>query len=112
MRPAVMRKVQIYLPQEHIKIIKEIAKHEGITFAEMTRRCLHLGLRAIVEDHAAFLKVVEAAQKTKAASMAAQVPPSGGTTFTNDGHATVSGGSNRTARGTENWAAGSLFADH
>ena len=53
-----------------------IAKHEGITFAEMTRRCLHLGLRAIVEDHAAFLKVVEAAQKTKAASMAAQVPPS------------------------------------
>lgn len=76
MRPAVMRKVDIYLPQEHIKIIKEIAKHEGITFAEMTRRCLHLGLRAIVEDHAAFLKVVEAAQKTKAASMAAQVPPS------------------------------------
>jgi hypothetical protein len=57
MHPAVMRKVHIYLPQEHIKIIKEIAKHEGITFAEMTRRCLHLGLRAIVEDHAAFLKV-------------------------------------------------------
>src|SRR5262247_4205458 len=51
MHPAVMQKVHIYLPPEHIKIIKEIAKHEGITFAEMTRRCLHLGLRAIVEDH-------------------------------------------------------------
>ena len=76
MHPAVMQKVHVYLPQEHIKILKEIAKHEGITFAEMTRRCLHLGLRAIVADHAAFLKVVEAAQKTQASRMAAQVPPS------------------------------------
>ena len=43
-RTAHMTKVHLYIPNGHLEWIKTMAATEDMAFAEMVRRCLHLGM--------------------------------------------------------------------
>jgi hypothetical protein len=59
MRTATMRKLHLHFPKGQIAGIHQLAAEEGIAFAEMARRCMHLGLMALLTDRAAFAKSVQ-----------------------------------------------------
>jgi hypothetical protein len=55
-RTASMTKLPMHVPHKHIEVIKPRAAEEDLAFAEMARRCLHLGMMQLLTDRAAFAK--------------------------------------------------------
>jgi hypothetical protein len=73
-RTAHMTKVHLYIPNGHLEWIKTMAATEDMAFAEMVRRCLHLGMLQLIADRNAFFVAVEKGQKAREAIEAEPLP--------------------------------------